>query len=62
MRNHKDVSPECQDPDAVGAWFTTAVPSPQELLRLASPRYVIANKALHVHACPSHEWRLLGTW
>lgn len=41
-RKHEDGSPEGQAPDAVGAWFTTAmpqaVPSPQEFLRLVSPR------------------------
>jgi len=61
VRQHEDVSPEGQDPDAVRAWFTTAalqaVSSPQVFLGLASP----ANKAPHVHACHSHEWRLLGT-
>jgi len=25
-RRHEDGSPQGQDPDSVGAWFTTAVP------------------------------------
>jgi len=31
-RRHEDESPQGQDPDSVGAWFTTAVPQAVPIL------------------------------